>query len=123
MSDPRNIVLVVEDDPLLRLAAVDMLEDAGFETVEAADAFAAVAILESRTDVRLVFSDVAMPRGMTGLTLAAMIRDRWPPIEIVLTSGVKDLDASTLPARCVFYAKPYRPEQVIGSLREFARGL
>ena len=81
------LVLVVEDEPLLRLAAVEMVEDAGYVAVEAADAFEAVRILESRDDIRIVFTDIDMPGGMSGVTLAAAIRDRWPPIDIIMTSG------------------------------------
>lgn len=119
-SAEKEIVLVVEDEPLLRLSAVEMLEDAGFEVIEASDGLEAVKILEQRLDIHLVFSDIDMPNGMDGLRLAAMIRDRWPPIEIVLTSGKVAPDTSSLPARCLFYSKPYRPRQVIEALRRFA---
>lgn len=115
----REIVLVVEDEPLLRLGAAAMLEDAGFEVVEAANSTEAVAILASRTDIHLVFSDIDMPHGIDGMKLAALIRDRWPPIEIVLTSGKMAPDLASLPARCVFYPKPYRPKQVVEALRRF----
>lgn len=117
----RNIVLVVEDEPLLRMSATTMLEEAGFDVVAVGDAGQAVEILERRTDIRLVFSDIDMPRGLDGLKLAALIRDRWPPIEIVLTSGKLRPDVSSIPARCVFYPKPYRPNQVIEALRRFSQ--
>ena len=116
----RKIVLVVEDEPMLRIGAVTMLENAGFEVVEAADATEAVEILETRTDIHLVFSDIDMPNGMDGMKLAAMIRDRWPPIEIVLTSGKITPDMAKIPARCVFYPKPYRPWQVVETLRHLS---
>lgn len=119
-SAGRAIVLVVEDEPILRLHATDLLEGAGFEVVEAGDAAEAVLILEARPDIRLVFSDIDMPGGMDGMVLAALIRHRWPPIEIVLTSGFSEPDLAALPARCVFYPKPYRPDQVIGALQRFA---
>lgn len=105
---------------MLRIGAVTMLEDAGFDVVEAANAAEAVNVLTERTDIRLVFSDIDMPHGMDGLKLAAMIRDRWPPIEIVLTSGHVAPDTSKLPARCVFYPKPYRAEKVVAALRRFS---
>jgi CheY-like chemotaxis protein len=117
---PRPVVLVVEDEPLLRLAAVDMVEDAGFEAVQAADATQAVRILESRTDIRIVFTDVDMPRGMDGIRLAAAIRDRWPPIEIILTSGYTVPAKLDMPPRAVFFPKPYREEQVVAELRRMA---
>lgn len=116
----RPIVLVVEDEPLLRMMAVDLVEDAGFEAVEAANAVDAVDILERRTDIRVVFTDVDMPRGMDGLRLAVLIRDRWPPIEIIVTSGKVAPGMDRLPDRAVFFAKPYRTDQVTDTLRRLA---
>lgn len=114
-------MLVVEDEPLLRLSAVDMLEDAGFDVVEAPNSAEALKILETRPDIQLVFSDIDMPDGIDGLTMAAMIRNRWPPIKIVLTSGHVAPDIARLPAECRFYAKPYRPWQIIDTLKSFAQ--
>jgi CheY-like chemotaxis protein len=114
------VVLIVEDEPLLRMMAVDMVEDAGFEAVEAADATQAVRILEKRSDIRIVFTDIDMPRGMDGMRLAAAIRDRWPPIEIILTSGHFNAPDVKLPVRAVFFPKPYREEQVIAEMRRMA---
>ena len=113
----RPIVLVIEDEPILRMDAVDMLETAGFEAVEAADADQAIAILERRPDIRIVFTDIDMPGGMDGLRLAATIRDRWPPIEIVLTSGNFRPDAAALPRRSVFFPKPYLGEKIVATLQ------
>lgn len=83
----KPIVLVVEDSAILRLMAVDIVEQAGFDAIEAGDADEAVRILESRNDIRIVFTDIDMPGSMDGMKLAACIRDRWPPVEIILTSG------------------------------------
>ncbi|AYD04716.1 chemotaxis protein CheY (plasmid) [Neorhizobium sp. NCHU2750] len=113
-------VLVVEDEPLLRMMAMDMVEDAGFEPVEARDADEAIALLEARTDITIVFTDVDMPGSMDGLKLAAAIRDRWPPIEIVITSGHFRLDDSAIPARTVFFPKPYDHQEVVATLRWMA---
>jgi DNA-binding NtrC family response regulator len=118
----RKAVLVVEDEPLLRWMALEMVEDGGFDPVEARDADEAIAILESRTDITIVFTDVDMPGSMNGLKLAAAIRDRWPPIEIVITSGHFRLDDSVIPARTVFFPKPYNHEQVVSTLRMMASG-
>ncbi len=101
--------------------AVDMVEDAGFDVVEAADAGDAVAILERRGDIRIVFTDIDMPRGLDGIRLAALIRDRWPPIEIILTSGKNAPEAHQMPARGVFFAKPFRAEQVVAEMRRMVR--
>ncbi len=112
------VLLIVEDEPLLRMMAVDLAEDAGFEVVEASNAIEAVAILETRTDIRLVFTDVDMPGGMDGMKLAACIRDRWPPIEIVITSGKARPSPGDMPARSVFFPKPYRHEQLARKFHE-----
>lgn len=120
MARAKIVILIVEDEPLLRMAAVDMVEDAGFEAVEAADATEAVQILETRPDIRIVFTDIDMPRGMDGMKLAACIRSRWPPIMIVLTSGHHDLPEVTMPPNSVFFPKPYRQREVIAAFRSMA---
>lgn len=83
---PKPVVLVVDDELLARIAIVGEIEDAGFEVLEAGNADEAVRILESRKDVRIVFTDIQMPGSMDGIRLARAIRDRWPPIELMLTS-------------------------------------
>lgn len=115
----RPLVLVVEDEPLLRMAAVDMVEEAGFESVEAADATEAVRILEARLDIRIVFSDIDMPRGIDGMKLAALIRNRWPPIDIILTSGHVEASEVDLPVRSMFFSKPYNEKLVLAAMKKF----
>ncbi|QLH73009.1 response regulator [Rhodopseudomonas palustris] len=119
-TNTRLIVLVVEDEPLLRMTAVDMVEEAGFTALEAADATEAIRILESRFDIRIVFTDIDMPRGIDGIRLAAVIRHRWPPIDIIVTSGHVDAGEVDLPARCKFLPKPYDERLVIAAMRSFA---
>jgi CheY-like chemotaxis protein len=117
----RKIVLVVEDEPLLRMMAVDLVEDAGFEAIEASNADEAVRILESRMDIRIVFTDIEMPGSMNGLKLAAAIRDRWPPIHIIVTSGrmpAKDID---LPPHSIFFSKPYDESKLIAAFQDIGR--
>jgi two-component system, response regulator PdtaR len=97
-------VLVVEDDPLLRMHAVDIVEDAGFTAIEAKDADEAIAILEKRSDITLLFTDIQMPGSMDGLKLAHAVRDRWPPIKIVVVSGQTALTQNDLPANSFFSA-------------------
>jgi CheY-like chemotaxis protein len=116
----RAIVLIVEDEALVRMCAVEMIEDAGYEVVEAANADEAVAILESRTDIRIVFTDVNMPGSMDGLKLARAIRDRWPPIRLIVTSGLARPRAGDFPADGRFLAKPYAAVQLETALRELA---
>ena len=113
------VVLVVEDEALLRLHAIDMIEAAGYITIEARNADEAVAILKERTDIRVVFTDIDMPGSMDGMKLAAMVRDRWPPIEIIMTSGFTRPQPSDMPLRSLFFAKPYDDGKVIGAIQAF----
>ena len=81
------VVLIVEDEMMLRMRAVDMVEDAGYTPIEALDADEAVAILESRSDIALMCTDIQMPGSMDGLGLAHAVHDRWPTIKIIVVSG------------------------------------
>ena len=104
----------------MRLNAVDMIEDAGFDVMEASDADAAMTILEGPSDISLVFTDIDMPGSIDGLTLAAAIRERWPPIHVLITSGkvvAVDID---LPRDARFIPKPYLGNQVATLLCEMA---
>src|SRR5664279_3394362 len=100
MSDrtaKRPVVLIVEDEFLLRMGAAEMIGDAGFDVVEAASADEAIAILEARPDIRVIFTDIQMPGSMDGLKLARFVRDRWPPIKIIATSGLVTVKDDDLP--------------------------
>jgi CheY-like chemotaxis protein len=118
----RPVVLIVEDESLLRMDAVDMIRDAGFEVLEAANADEAIAILESRRDVSVVFTDIQMPGSMDGLKLARAVRGRWPPIKIVATSGHAHVTQQDLPEGGRFVAKPYGANEITGVLRELTAG-
>ena len=115
----KGVVLVVEDEPLVRMGAVDTIQEADYDTVEAVTADDAIRILEARKDIRIVFTDINMPGSMDGLKLAKAIRDRWPPIELILTSAFVKLRASDLPERGLFLAKPYLPEALAETLHRF----
>ena len=117
----RPVVLIVEDEFLLRMDAADMVRAAGFEVVEAANADQAIGILEARRDIAVVFTDIQMPGSMDGLKLARAVRGRWPPIKIVATSGL-DVGERELPEGGRFLPKPYSPMQVTGLLRELMAG-
>jgi CheY-like chemotaxis protein len=114
----RPVVLVVEDDFLIRMGAVEMIEAAGFDVVEAANADKAMKILEVSLDITVVFTDIQMPGSMDGLKLAAAIRGRWPPIKIVATSGIVDVRKVDLPEGGRFLPKPYSPAEIVGTLHE-----
>jgi len=113
-------VLIVEDEPLVRLCAVEAVEGAGFEVIEAANADDAIRILESRTDIRVVFTDMHMPGSMDGLKLAHAVRNRWPPIKIIVTSGRERIAERELPTGGRFFAKPYDPAEIQDTLRAWA---
>jgi CheY-like chemotaxis protein len=118
----RPVVLIVEDEFLLRMDAVDMIEAAGFEVVEAANADEAIEILEARWDITVVFTDIQMPGSMDGLKLAQAVRGRWPPIMIIAASGHVHVSETDLPEGGRFLPKPYNPMQVTGVLRELISG-
>ena len=111
------VVLVVEDEMLLRMRAVDMVEDAGYTSVEAVDADEAVAILESRSDIALMFTDIQMPGSMDGLKLAHTVHERWPPIKIILVSGQLTPAIIDLPADSRFYGKPLEAKEMIAEMQ------
>ena len=117
---PQPYVLVVEDEFFSRLHAVDLVEAAGFRAIEASNADEAIAILEARKDIRIVFTDIDMPGSMDGLRLARAIRERWPPIELILTSGHVDVTDSDVPERGLFFSKPYRDKEILSALQRFA---
>ena len=116
----RPIVLVVEDEPLLRMHAVDLMEDAGFLAIEARDADEAIEILETRTDIRIVFTDIDMPGSINGLLLAAAVRNRWPPIDIIVTSGNAVPKHGEVPERGFFFPKPYSDAKLVEAVRSLA---
>src|SRR6202046_5037112 len=118
VQSKRPVVLIVEDEFLLRLDAADMIGAAGFEVVEAGNADEAIEILEARPDITVVFTDIQMPGSMDGLKLARAVRGRWPPIKIVATSGHVHVSETDLPEGGRFLPKPYSPREVTGVLRE-----
>jgi CheY-like chemotaxis protein len=117
-SSKRPVVLIVEDEFLLRMDAVDMIEAAGFDVVEASNADQAITILENRLDITIVFTDIQMPGSMDGLKLAQAVRGRWPPIKIIATSGHVSVSETDLPEGGRFVPKPYSPRQITGVLHE-----
>lgn len=113
-------VLVVEDEPLLLMDAMDMIEHAGLVVHGVCDADAAVALLEKRADIAVLFTDIDMPGSMDGLALAHLVAERWPAISIVVTSGHVRATVAELPANGTFFAKPYPPRDVVATLKSFA---
>ena len=120
-ASKRPVVLIVEDEALIRIDAIDAIEAAGFDVIEAADADQAIAILEQRSDIGLIFTDVQMPGSMDGLKLAHFVKDRWPPIKIVATSGHAKISESDLPAGSRFLSKPYAAEDIANAVGQLIR--
>ena len=112
------VVLVVEDEPLVRLDIVEHLSDEGFEVFEAGNADEAIAILEAEPAIQLMFTDIDMPGSMDGLKLSAAVRNRWPPVRIIVTSGHKVVEVTDLPDGSMFFSKPYRNLHISTSMRE-----
>jgi CheY-like chemotaxis protein len=112
------VVLIVEDEMMLRMRAVDMVEDAGYTPLEALDAAEAVAILESRSDVALICTDIQMPGQMDGLGLAHAVHARWPAIKIIVVSGHLKLPDLDLPPLSRFLGKPLDASDVIAEIRD-----
>jgi CheY-like chemotaxis protein len=109
-------VLIVDDDPIVRMIAVDLIEASGFLTVEANNADEAIAILESRSDIGSLVTDVAMPGSMDGIGLALAVHERWAPMRIVVVSGAVWPSRADLPPRSRFLQKPYTADALVASL-------
>jgi DNA-binding NtrC family response regulator len=112
-----SAVLIVEDEALLRLHAADMIEEAGYVAIEAKDADEAIAILISRPDIVLLFTDINMAGSMDGLKLAHLVRDRWPPIKIIIVSGKTNLQTNDMPPGGRFFPKPFETGKMISEIR------
>jgi two-component system, response regulator PdtaR len=118
MTRSKPVILIVEDEFLLRLDSAETIECAGFDVTQAANADKAIAVLTARPEIHVVFTDIQMPGSMDGLKLAQFVRDRWPPIKIVATSGLVMVSDADLPAGSIFLPKPYRGAEVVATLRE-----
>ena len=122
MSHQKAVVLVVEDSPIIRMGALDLVISAGFEALEASSADEAIRILEARPDIHLVFTDVEMPGTMDGAKLSHYIRGRWPRVRLIVTSGKTVVDESHLPAGARFFPKPYRDGAIIDAMMSVLSG-
>lgn len=115
---PRPLILIVEDDPLIRWSGAETLEDAGFEVLEAANADDALTLLETHSLVTVLFTDIDMPGQLDGLDLARIAAHRWPCIHIIIASGRNEPRAPQMPDNGRFIAKPYMPEQIVRDIDE-----
>ena len=113
-------ILVVDDEPLIRLGLVSMVEEAGFAVVEAANADEAIRIVEKNPDITIIITDVDMPGSMDGVRLAHFVRERWPPIRLIVVSGKVGVQQHALPEGARFFAKPYEEAPLLSALRELS---
>ena len=121
MRDPEKksvSVLVVEDEHLIRMDTVSSLEAQGFIVHEAGNAAEAIRCLELHNEIRLIFTDVQMPGSMDGIALAHYVRDRWPPVKIIVTSGYAKVCKGDLPAGTLFVEKPYYPVNIAHKMND-----
>jgi CheY-like chemotaxis protein len=116
---PKGItVIVVEDETIVRMDIAMSLEGDGFIVLEASNADEAIEILNAHPEIRLMFTDIDMPGSMDGLKLAKAVRDRWPPVKIIVASGHRQLSDDLLPVEGKFFSKPYDHVSVVSAMRE-----
>jgi CheY-like chemotaxis protein len=120
--EPAITILVVEDEPFVRMDISDALVAAGITVLEAGNADDAIRLLESHPKIQALFTDIDMPGSMNGLMLATAVRDRWPPIQILITSGHRYICDVDLPVEGHFFSKPYDPSQVVKTMRNMVHG-
>lgn len=116
---PGVVALVVEDETIIRMETADLLDDAGFDVIEAWNAATALRQLERRTGIRLLVTDVHMPGALDGFGLARTVAARWPDVAILVISGVAEPRSGDLPEGARFIPKPFTARIV----REAVMGL
>ena len=120
-TDNAPVILVVEDEELVRIDSCDRLEQAGMVALEAANAEEALALLEAHSEIRVLVTDVKMPGWMSGIDLARQVEKRWPEISIVLTSAFYTADEAELPENMTLFPKPFSPERLVDQVRLLLR--
>lgn len=118
MAQKGTTVIVVEDEVIVRMDIAMSLQDEGFIVLEASNADEAIGLLDAHPEIRLMFTDIDMPGSMDGLKLAEAVRDRWPPVKIIIASGHRELRDDLLPIEGRFFSKPYEHAVVISAIRE-----
>jgi CheY-like chemotaxis protein len=111
-------ILLVEDEPLIRMCSADLLEDAGYSVIEAENADEAIKILGANPEVKVLFTDVKMPGNLDGLQLARLVHERWPGVKLLVASGHHQLTDGDIPDDGRFLQKPYRPAAVLRDIGE-----
>jgi len=109
------VVLVVEDEPIIRTETVQMIKDAGYTVLDVPNTNDAMAILKDRRDIRAVFTEIRVPGQLNGMDLGHAIAERWPWVRLIMTSGFLKVD--NFPAEWRYIPKPYDGAQVTAALR------
>lgn len=123
MAQKGTTVIVVEDETIVRMDIAMSLEDEGFIVLEASNADEAIGLLNAHPEISLMFTDIDMPGSMDGLKLAEAVRDRWPPVKIIIASGHRQLRDDLLPIKGKFFSKPYDHARIISAIREMLASL
>lgn len=113
-SAAQPVILVVDDNAVLRMHAAELLKEAGYDVLEAGDTEVAVSLLETRRDIRLLFTDVQLPAGRDGLSLAQQVKEQWPNVLLLITSGGPKVMDESIPHEARFLTKPYSNREVLG---------
>lgn len=116
----RPVVLVVEDEAMIRMGATALVEDLGYEFYEASNADDAIELLEQNPQITIVFTDIQMAGSMDGLELAAYARKRWPPLKFIIVSGNHVANSAEMPEGAQFFSKPYSASAIGEAIRTSA---
>jgi two-component system, response regulator PdtaR len=114
---PQKTALVVESNEILKLCMVNLVEMTGLKVVHASSGDEAIRVLESRSDIALLITNVVMPGSIDGVDLAHAVDDRWPSVKIIVVSGKRGLAESDLPTKSLFFTKPYHDEEIAFEIR------
>ena len=109
-------LLIVESEALVRMELADRLAEIGFTPLTAADADAAIRLMETHPEITLLMTDITMAGSLDGVRLAHFVRHRWPPVKIIVASGLGGTPRGDLPVGAEFLAKPYWPEALAEAL-------
>ncbi len=119
-SVARSVVLIVEDEAMIRMGATALVQDLGLEFFEASNADEAIVLLEQHPQITIVFTDIQMAGSMDGLQLAEYARHRWPPLKFIIVSGNHAATAIEMPEGARFFPKPYHAAAIGDAIRAFA---
>ena len=115
---PAGSVLIVEDEPLLRMNAAEILEDEGFVIIEASSGEEGLRWLRQRADIRVLFTDVHMPGALDGLALARMAAAEHCHVQVLIVSGRAAPEPGSMPDGARFMAKPYQAAAIVAHIHE-----